>query len=93
MLKIEVKNDEILLAGRFDASQVDKAEGVFNTLSKSAVVDFRDLEYISSAGLGVLLMTQKRLNDAGQALKLKNLNKHVRDVFGYSGLDSIFEIA
>lgn len=83
---------EIVLSGRFDASQVDKARAVFNQITESAVVNFKDLEYISSAGLGVLLAAQKRLNGSGHSLKLIRFNKHVGDVFRYAGFNMIFEI-
>jgi anti-anti-sigma factor len=87
-----VENNEVQLFGRFDAAQVDKARSVFDTLSASTVVDFDGLEYISSAGLGILLMTQRRLRESGGGLKLINMNKHIRDVFEYAGFDKIFEI-
>jgi len=85
-------NDEILLIGRFDASQSEKGKEVFNNVNESIVVNFKDLDYISSAGLSVLLMTQKRLNDSGHQLKLKNLNQHIREIFRYAGFDTIFKI-
>ena len=88
----QAQDGVIRLSGRFDASQVQRAQVVFDALLTSCVVDFADLEYISSAGLGVLLATQKRLSDAGASLKLKNMRKLVRDVFKYSRLDRIFEI-
>lgn len=94
MLDIVRKEDEnlIVLSGRFDASQTEKAQEVFQTLTESSVLDVSNLDYISSAGLGVLLATLKRLSDMGKSLKLLNMNKHVRDVFKYSGLDRVFEI-
>jgi anti-anti-sigma factor len=46
---------------------------------------------VSSAGLGVLLKTQKRLGAAG-GLTLVNVNAHILDVFRYSGFDQIFRI-
>lgn len=83
----------LLLSGRFDAAQVEKARVVFDQVKGSTVVDFAELEYISSAGLGILLMTQRRLREGGGgALRLINLNKHIRDVFQYAGFDKIFEI-
>ncbi len=86
-------NGEILLSGRFDASQVERAKETFNKITKSTVVNLKDLEYISSAGLGVLLSTQKRLKESGNSLKLINMNKPIRDVFSMAGFDRIFEIA
>ena len=50
------------------------------------------LEYISSAGLGVLLKTHKRLVGADGALKLINVSEHINDIFGYSGFDKLFDI-
>ena len=93
MFKIEVtENNEIRLFGRFDASQVENAKTVFDKVTRSSIVNFKDLEYISSAGLGVLLMTQKRLRESGNGLKLVNMNKHIRDVFHYAAFETIFEI-
>ena len=84
----------VSLTGRFDASQVEKARAVFDQVKSATVVDFAELEYISSAGLGILLMTQRRLREGGAGgLKLVNLNKHIRDVFQYAGFDKIFEIS
>ena len=55
-------------------------------------LDCRGLEYISSAGLGVLLKTQKRLVAAGGKVRLAGVNRHVQDIFVYSGFDQLFEI-
>jgi anti-sigma B factor antagonist len=93
MLEIKVGgNGEIVLSGRFDASQAVKAETFMAALNESRLVDLADLQYISSAGLGVLLATQKRLMSAGHSLKLVNVRGHVREVLHYAGFDQIFEI-
>jgi len=93
MFSISV-NDEgiVVLTGRFDASQTDRAREVFQGLKESTVVDFRDLDYISSAGLGVLLATQQRMKKEGKAIKLVHMNRMVRDVFKIARFDLIFEI-
>lgn len=83
---------EIVLTGRWDSAQTDRAEEFFGSVDSSRVVDCRNLEYISSAGLGVLITTQRRLSGAGGALKLINLNNHIMDVFRYSGLNRIFQV-
>lgn len=94
MLDITVgENGEIILAGRFDASQTEKARKVFLSLTDAKIVDFSRLDYISSAGLGVLLAAQKKLSEQGKGLRLINVNGHIRDVFHFSGFDQIFEIA
>lgn len=93
MFNIEISKDGgIVLSGRFDASKVEQAAAVLDHVATSAIVDFKELEYISSAGLGVLLKAQKRLSESGRSLKLINMNKHIRDVFRYAGFDTVFEI-
>ena len=92
MFEIKENGSTILLQGRFDASQTEKAREVLSSLSNDAVVDFSHLEYISSAGLGVLLGAQKRLAESGRRLKLTNMNHHIREIFRIAGFDHIFEI-
>jgi len=93
MFDIEWKaENKIALRGRLDASQADKARDFLQNISQSCIIDFEELDYISSAGLGVLLGTQKRLNQSGHELKLANMNKHIKDIFLYAGFDHIFEI-
>jgi anti-sigma B factor antagonist len=93
MLDIKIQNEkEILLTGRFDASQTDKAYTVLNSLSGDSTVDFKGLEYISSAGLGALIHTYTRLKDSGKSIKLVNMNNHIKEVFRISALDKVFMI-
>ena len=92
MLEIEQRSDGTLaLVGRLDAAQAPKAQSALDALTAAARLDFSRLEYVSSAGLGVLLKTQKRLGPSG-GLTLVNVNTHILDVFRYSGFDQIFRI-
>lgn len=91
----DISRDErgqIVLQGRLDASQADKASGFFNQVTESATVDLKGLTYISSAGLGVLLATAKRLLDRGHDLVFVNLNGHIKEIFRVAGLDLVFHI-
>ena len=92
MFEVRESGDRIELVGRLDASQVDAAREVMKKVTSSCVVDFADLEYISSAGLGMLLGVQKRLGETGGGLKLMNMNRHIREIFRMAGFDHIFEI-
>jgi len=85
-------NGEILCSGRLDAAQCAKAEEFLGSVAGPSTLDFAQLEYISSAGLGILLKTQKRLVANSAGLKIINVNNHIHDVFRYSGFHSIFEI-
>jgi len=84
--------DVITLVGRLDAAQVHTADEALGAIEGSVKADLSGLDYISSAGLGVLLKLHKRLDDAGHALVLAGMNRRVRTVFVYAGLDKIFTI-
>jgi anti-sigma B factor antagonist len=83
---------EIVLKGRLDAAQCERALEFFDAVPDPHVVDFAGLEYISSAGLGVLLKTQKRVMPSGRGLRLINVSRHIGDIFRYAGFDKIFQI-
>ncbi len=92
MFDITVAGDQITLTGRLDAAEAERARNVFLNLEDAKIVDFARLDYISSAGLGVLLAAQKKLSERGQRLRLINVNGHIRDIFHFSGFDQIFDI-
>jgi anti-sigma B factor antagonist len=93
MLSFEQRPDgKVVVAGRLDAAQAPTAQQFLDRMKGVIVLDCARLEYISSAGLGVLLKTQKRLMASAGRLRLVGLSKHLRDVFQYSGFDRIFEI-
>jgi anti-sigma B factor antagonist len=83
---------EIVLEGRLDAAQCEKALGFLDAVDEPRELDLGGLQYISSAGLGVLLKTQKRVMARGSGLRLINVNAHINDIFRYAGFDKIFEV-
>jgi anti-sigma B factor antagonist len=85
-------NGEVVCSGRLDAAQCEKAQLFMDGIAGASILDFGNLDYISSAGLGILLKTQKRLSESGDALKIINVNNHIHDVFRFSGFHAIFEI-
>ena len=93
MLAIERGPDgAVVLNGRLDAAQAPAAQTYLDQIQGAVTLDCGQLEYISSAGLGVLLKTQKRLLAGGGKLRLVRLKPHLRDIFAYSGFDQLFEI-
>jgi anti-anti-sigma factor len=82
----------VVIAGRLDAAQCAAAQSFLDRVQGPVTLDCSRLEYISSAGLGVLLKTQKRLMAGSGKLRLAGVNRHLRDIFQYSGFDQIFEI-
>lgn len=93
MLDIRFGADrQILLSGRLDAAQAGHAQAFLDQVEGQCVLDMAGLEYISSAGLGVLLKTHKRLMATGHGVRLVNVNHHINDIFRYSGMDKLFSI-
>jgi anti-sigma B factor antagonist len=91
----EIRQDEagvVLMSGRLDAAQCDKALRFLDSISPPRVIDLAALDYVSSAGLGVLLKTQKRAMADGRSLRIVNVNRHIYDIFRYAGFDKVFEI-
>jgi anti-sigma B factor antagonist len=90
MFKVKIdKGGSVFLSGRLDASQVDRARGPLDGITQSSLVDCSELEYISSAGIGLLLVTYKRLEDAGCSFRLVNASPRIRTVLAYAGLDTL----
>ena len=93
MLAIDFSEGGVVeIVGRLDAAEAAAAQAFLEPTMGTVTMDCRSLEYISSAGLGVLLKTQKRLLAAGGKLRLTGVNRHLQDIFRYSGFDKIFEI-
>ena len=83
---------EVAVSGRLDAAQSARAQAFLDQVDGGCVIDMAMLEYISSAGLGVLLKTQKRAMTSAGTLKLINVNTQINDIFRYSGFDKLFKI-
>ena len=93
MLDVRVTPDGVIsLSGRLDAARVEEARPVFEAIESPCTLDFEGLDYISSAGLGLLLETQYRLGDAVGPIRIINMSPLVRNVFLYAGFDLIFDI-
>ena len=93
MLKMDrVGAGEVRLDGRLDAVEAPAAQAFLDGVAGTVTLDCGALEYISSAGLGVLLKTHKRLAGAAGGLRLVGVSPHLRDIFRYSGFDQIFQI-
>jgi len=81
----------VRLTGRLDASEADRAIDGLDAITGPVTLDCSNLEYISSAGLSVMLVTHRRLRAAGHALRLTNLQPRVRNVFTYAGLHRVLQ--
>jgi anti-anti-sigma factor len=86
----------VALAGNLDSNSSPQAQQALDAIlaggAHKLVVDFTALDYISSAGLRVLLGAAKRLSGTGGALRLFGLNETVREVFDISGFSTILAV-
>jgi anti-anti-sigma factor len=57
------------------------------------ILDFADVRMIDSAGIGILLSTQRRVQAAGGRLVVANPSDHVRKVFSLTGVDRSLTIS
>lgn len=84
----------IALKGRLDTLTAPQLEEELNSATKDAsdlVFDFSELEYISSAGLRVLLSAQKIMNSKG-SMTVKNVSDEIREIFDVTGFSDILTI-
>ena len=75
------------------ASPFEEALMPYLAVEKSFVFDFSELEFITSAGLRVVLHTQQTLEETGRTITVRNSNEEVMEVFEMVGFDEflIFE--
>ena len=97
-MTIEIKRNAeetiIKLVGRLDtttAPALDKTIGEDIADVKNLVLDLKELEYLSSAGLRVLLATQKKMQNIG-SMKVTNVCETVMEVFEMTGFSDILTI-
>ena len=95
-MMIEIKksagNTVIEIVGRLDTTTAPSLEKTLNEdlgETKNLVLDFKGLEYISSAGLRVILAAQKKMQQIG-SMKVVNVCESVMEVFEITGFADIF---
>ena len=97
-MTIEIKRNAeetiIAIAGRLDTTTAPALDKTINSDiegTKNLVLDCKSLEYISSAGLRVLLSAQKRMQKIG-SMKVINVCEEVMEVFEMTGFADILTI-
>lgn len=74
------------------ASDLEEALEPVLERTNQVVLDFDELEYLSSAGLRVLVAAQKRIVGAGGGLRIVNAIDDIREVFDVTGLCDVFDV-
>ena len=91
---IENGKAAVVLEGRLDTVTAPELEKEFKSSLEGVselTLDFEKLEYISSAGLRVLLAAQKTMNKQGE-MKLLNVNETIMEIFEVTGFSDILTI-
>lgn len=95
-IRVTKENETLIieLEGRLDTTTAPQLEETLNTEianHKKLILDFAQLTYISSAGLRVLLATQKVMNRQGE-MKILHVNETIMEVFKVTGFADILTI-
>lgn len=91
----EGKKLKLAVIGRLDTTTAPELEAELKRSlgdQEELIFDFSKLEYISSAGLRVLLAAQKAMNKQGKML-IQNVNESVMEIFEITGFTNILTIA
>ena len=98
-MTIEMKKTDaqtvLEVSGRLDtttAPVLDKTISEDIAVNTNLILDLKGLEYISSAGLRVLIATQKKLKPEDIPMVIKNVNDAISEIFRMSGFDKILKI-
>ena len=93
-IKKNIEDTTIEIVGRLDTTTAPSLEKTINediVGTKNLILDLKGLEYISSAGLRILLGTQKKMQKIG-SMKVINVCENVMDVFEITGFADILTI-
>ena len=94
----KVKDGEnvfLTLEGRLDtltAPMLQEALSEWMPVASAIEMDFLKVEYVSSAGLRVLLLAEKNMKLSGKSMTLKNVSSEVMEVFDITGFSGILDI-
>ena len=92
---IEGASGTLLIEGRLDTTTAPALESKIKSMEGSIqnlILDFTSLEYVSSAGLRVLLGAQKYLNSIKGSMVIRNVNKDIMEVLELTGFVDILTI-
>lgn len=84
------------LAGRLDtvtSNQLSaELENIFKEGSPNLVLDFKEIDYISSAGLRVLIVAQKKVTSLNVKMEIVGANDSVKEIFRITGFSNILTV-
>ena len=100
MLKVEkrIEDDKVYLAleGELDTLTAPDFQAVLEPLlpdASSVTLDFEKLNYVSSAGLRLLMIAEQTMEDKGaEKIRVKNMNDVISEIFDITGFKNILDL-
>ena len=94
MFEMRVASDgQVTLSGRLDAAESERVLQSFRALSGPTTLNCSQLDFISSAGIAVLMDTYKRLSSGGHPMRLVQVLPRVKLVLDYAGLSNLLGVS
>ena len=83
----------VTISGRLDSVTAPEVENELKDIKgiENLIIDFKNLDYISSAGLRILLMLEKKMSKQGNMV-VKNPNEAIIEIFDVTGFSNILTI-
>ena len=85
---------EYALSGRIDTLTAPQlAANIHVEDASELIIDLKEVDYVSSAGLRVFLQTQAEINKAGGTMRIVNCRSHIKKLFETVGFTTIMEVS
>jgi len=86
---IVIRGELDTLAAKSFAAELEPA---MSDAGRRIILDFTELEYISSAGMRIILLLQKTASGKGGKVSIKGMSEDIRQIFRMTGFDQMIEI-
>ena len=95
-IKKEGEITYLILSGSIDIPGAESLKQILNKIAddspKEIVIDFEDVNFIGSSGIGKLLLFYKNFTSKGAMVKIVNINNEIKALFRAIKLDKLFNI-
>lgn len=93
---VEKRNNELYISGEIDVSNCSEFKSIVlehvNDTNEDMVMNFENLQYIDSAGLGIVVGIYKRLKEKDAKLIISGCGNNIRKLFTITKLDTLIEV-
>ena len=90
------ENDfEVYIKGEIDLNNINQIENILDEgikKGKNIIIDMKDVRFIDSTGIGLLVKTYKTLKSEGKTIEIRNAVGNVRKVFKITCLEDVFNM-